>query len=303
MNLWKAWCRFWFFEIDPFVMGLYRVCLGCYQLAYYLILTPNWLRFYGPNGIVGRLESPFHPFSSGSISLLNYISTDMGMWFYFFVSIACALCLIFGIFGRLPLVWLWVSNFSVQLRHLQVSNGEEQVMALLLFFSLFMPLHAACTPPKWFGRGKEASFARPEKVNGWALRLLQTNFVFIYIISLPFKLLADNSWWQGTAVYYSMMSMTYARWPGLPLFSWGTAAVSHVLSYYALAIEGLFPLLVWFRRFRLPMALGILFLHLGLAVFFRALMLFNLSMAVGVILFLPSRRTKRWMRSLAGQNH
>ncbi len=296
VNLWKSWLKFWFFEIDPFVMGLYRACLGCYLLFFYLCLAPNWLRFYGPHGMMPPLAHPFHPLSSRSLSLLNYLSTDLGMWLFYAVCIGCALCLICGVFGRIPLIWLWISNLSVQLRHLQVSNGEEQVMALLLFFSLFMPLYSACR----IGRPKDSAHGQ-DRVNGWSLRLLQTNFVLIYMISLPFKLTADNSWWEGTAVYYAMMSMTYPRWPGLALFSWGGAIVSKCLSYYTLVIEGLFPLLVWFRRFRMPLVLGILALHLGLAIFFRALMLFNLSMAVGAILFLPSHRTRMWFKAITRQ--
>ena len=42
---------FWFFSIDPFILGVYRMLLGVVILGFLAILAPTWIEYYGANGI------------------------------------------------------------------------------------------------------------------------------------------------------------------------------------------------------------------------------------------------------------
>jgi len=91
------------------------------------------------------------------------------------------------------------------------------------------------------------------------------------------------------------MLLTFTRWPGLDIFAFANAFISRVATFSTLLIEFLFPLFVWFRKFRLWLTLGLIFLHLALFVLFEGLAMFNGAMIVAAISFLPSRRTKEFI--------
>jgi hypothetical protein len=137
------------------------------------------------------------------------------------------------------------------------------------------------------------------KVRVWSLKALQVHLVLVYLLSLPDKL-SDSAWTHGTLVYYAMMAPDYPRWPGLDVFAWGNAALSRVLTAFSLAVEMLVPMLVWFRRLRLPCVLAAMALHLGMAFLLEGVMMFNLAMLVGLLVFLPSRRTRHWLARRLG---
>ena len=42
---------FWFIEMDPFILRLYRSVLGCSLLLFYIMLAPSWLQYYGPDSV------------------------------------------------------------------------------------------------------------------------------------------------------------------------------------------------------------------------------------------------------------
>ncbi len=119
------------------------------------------------------------------------------------------------------------------------------------------------------GRARREMLLGAGKVRVWALKPLQVHLVLVYLLSLPDKL-SDSAWTDGTLVYYAMMAVDYARWPGLEIFAWGNAALSRVLTMVSLAVEVLVPALIWFRRFRLPCVLAAVGLHVGMGVMIEA---------------------------------
>jgi hypothetical protein len=200
---------------------------------------------------------------------------------------------------------MWISVVILMSQNPMVANGEEQVLAVLLFFSVWLPLDSSFTWRQLVDPDKRRQmFVRDAKVPVWSLKALQVHFVLIYLLSFPLKLNTGEAWIDGTAVYYSIMALNYPRFPGMEIFAWYDAIVSKFLTYGTLFIEGVFPLVVWFRRLRVVSVLWMMALHFGLAVFFEGIMMFNGAMLVGLVLFLPSRRTrefllhrdfKRWM--------
>jgi hypothetical protein len=286
-------------EIDPFALGLFRVALGAYVLVFYVMLAPSWLFYYGADGILPiapRSWADYQPL----MPLFWFERSDAFMWILLGVSMVSALLFALGILWRVAGLWLWHMNLTLLYSNAYVVNGEEQVLGLLLLFGLFLPLGASFT---WRqlrdGRARRELLLGAGKVRVWALKPLQVHLVLVYLLSLPDKL-SDPAWTDGTLVYYAMMAVDYARWPGLEIFAWGNAALSRVLTMFSLAVEVLVPALIWFRRFRLPCVLAAVGLHVGMGVMIEGVMMFNAAMCVAMILFLPSRRTREWLAQRLG---
>lgn len=290
----KALHNFFFVKIDPFVLGLYRIFLGLYLLLFYFMIHHTWLRFYGQNGITfGRIKdiSDYELFDS----LLLFISSDTGLWIFYAISVICAICLVFGVLWKVPVIWLWTANYSVIYGNAYISNSEDQVMAVLLFFSIFLPLNSSMGLWTYLGKSKKKSEG---KVTIWALRPLQIHLALIYLFSIPHKLISDFAWRDGTVIHYLQHNSLYSRWPDLNVFTWGNAFLSRVMTLYTIVVQSIFPFLAWFRRFTVPLVLGSIFLHLGIAFLIEGITMFNLAMIVGLILFLPSRKTRIFFTKL-----
>ncbi|HTE56822.1 MAG TPA: HTTM domain-containing protein [Kofleriaceae bacterium] len=286
--------RFFFTDVDPFVLGIYRAALGGYLILFYVMLAPSWLLYYGPGGITPVVAS-----GGGGSLLLSplfwHVQSRAVMWALYGVSLGCAVLLAIGAWWRIALVWLWYMNLTLLFSNPYVVNGEEQVMGVLLLFSLFLPLGASFTWRQLArADGRRAMLTASARVPVWSLRALQLQLLLVYLASVPAKL-SDPAWRDGTLVYYAMMATDYPRWPGLEIFAWGNAALSRILTGYSLAVEMLVPFLIWFRRLRLPCVAAALALHAGMAVLIEGVMMFNLAMMVGLILFLPGQRTRLWM--------
>jgi Vitamin K-dependent gamma-carboxylase len=283
-------------EIDPFVLGLFRASLGAYVLLFYIMLAPSWTFYYGFPSItpIDRTDTATY----GVLSpLFFHMRSNAGMWVLYGVSVASAVLFALGVWWRVAGLWLWQMNVGLMVGSPFTINGEEQVMSILLLFGLFMPLGSTFTLRQLWSRERRRAMLCGDgglKVKVWALRALQLHLMFVYLISLPDKM-TDDSWRNGTLVYYAMMAWDYPRWPGIEIFGWGNAALSRVLTFFALAIEVLVPFLIWFRRWRVPCVLAAMALHVGMGLLIEGVMMFNAAMLVAMLAFLPSRRTRHFV--------
>jgi hypothetical protein len=279
-------------ELDPFVLGLFRTALGLYVLLFYLMLAPSWTFYYGVSGI-----APIDRTGATTYSLLSplffHVRSDGAMWVLYAISVASAILFALGVWWRVAGLWLWQMNVGLLIGNPFAINGEEQVMSILLLFGLLMPLGSTFTLRQLCHRERRRAMLRDgaPRVKVWALRAVQLHLMLVYLVSLPDKM-SDVAWRDGTLVYYAMMATDYPRWPGIEIFAWGNAALSRVLTLVAVATEVLVPFLIWFRRWRVPCVLAAMSLHVGMGLLIEGVMMFNAAMLVGMLLFLPSRRTR-----------
>jgi len=143
-NILTPWHNFWFMEMDPFTIGIFRISLGIVLFFYYMMLAPSWIDFYGPNGMGAAKTLSLHEYNF-HYSVLNIFSSNFSFLTFYYISLCSTVCLILGVFNKLPILWLWLSNFSIMYRNLNVLNGEEQIFALILFFAIFLPLNSSLT--------------------------------------------------------------------------------------------------------------------------------------------------------------
>lgn len=296
----RAWDLAWFRPTSPVALGAFRIALGLLWLEILVVSLPNWLRFYGREGIVpfAWLGEPFF----ARPSILSLSSAEVWTWACYAVALIACICFTFGYKTRIATIVLYLMVISMVNRTPTVTHGEDLVSRPLLFFACFASLGDRWSVDDWLRRRSGAP--RPPQREVWPLRLMQISVVFVYLFSLPAKPSDDIAWIDGSAIYYVMASENWGRFPELaPLFYAGP--LSPLMTWGTLVIEGLFPFLVWPRRTR-PYALGALaLLQLGIALLVGHVLNFNLVMLASFLLFVPDStlemavaRVRIWVRSL-----
>jgi predicted DCC family thiol-disulfide oxidoreductase YuxK len=124
-----------------------------------------------------------------------------------------------------------------------------------------------------------------------ALRLIQLHLVAIYALAGLAKL-QGPSWWNGLALWGTMTAGEFVVLDFTPLADW--PRLVNLLTHASLALELLYPILIWVRIAR-PLALaGVLLMHLGIAVMSPGLAEFALAMLAANLAFVSGR----WLRDL-----
>jgi hypothetical protein len=216
-----------------------------------------------------------------------------------------------GLFTRVTSVLTWLAAASYLHRDPQVLFGQDTMMNILLIYLMVANCGAALSLDRVIARYRatRASIARsggidatcaaylaappPSLACGFAQRLLQVHFCFIYMASGLSKL-KGASWWSGDAMWYTLVNPEFTmihfqwyedmiRWAfsSRPVYS--TLAAGGVLG--TLFIEIGLPFLVW-TRLRPWMVIGGFLLHFGIGVF-MGLLVFSLFMMTMLLSYLP----------------
>lgn len=216
-----------------------------------------------------------------------------------------------GLFTRVTSVLTWLAAVSYLHRNPQVLFGQDTMMNILLIYLMIANSGAAFSLDrliaKW--RARKASLARcggidatcaaflaappPSLATGFAQRMLQVHFCFIYMASGLSKL-KGSSWWSGDAMWFTLVNPEFTmihfewyenllRWvfSSRPVYS--TVAFGGVL--FTLFMEISLPFLVW-TRLRPYMVIGGFLLHFGIGVF-MGLLVFSLFMMTMLLAYLP----------------
>ena len=276
----------------PFVFGLYRIAYGSFLLIYFLLLSNRWIEFYGPHGTSPiKLRDSLNFFRP---SLFSYIHTETGLWVFYAVTILMTVALICGRLKKLPAIFLWLTLISVENSNSNNVNAEEFSLCVLAFYAMIMPINSTLVLDLKRFKWSDAT----EPVRAWTLVPFFVHIELIYIISLPLKPYFDKAWVDGTLIYLAVNTFDMSRVPGWQVFKIGNAFLSRAMTWASLLAEAVFPILVWFDRFKVSMVLMMIAFQVGIAVMLSGVQVFSLSMVVALILFLPSEKTHRFCSRL-----
>ncbi len=216
-----------------------------------------------------------------------------------------------GLFTRVTSVLTWLAAVSYLHRDPQVLFGQDTMMNILLIYLMVANSGAALSLDRVIARYRatRASIARcggidatcsaflaappPSVACGFAQRLLQVHFCFIYMASGLSKL-KGSTWWSGDAMWLTLVnpeftlihfdwyeSLLRSTFSSRPLYS--TVAALGVA--FTLFVEIGLPFLVW-TRLRPYMVIGGFLLHFGIGVF-MGLLVFSLFMMTMLLSYLP----------------
>ena len=210
----------------------------------------------------------------------------------------------------------WLSVLCIVSLHDRViflENGGDVVLNILAVWTLFLPMGARFSVDALLGSlqtRREANLAevedrgllprevRPALTLGVLGLLLQISV--IYYFNVVHK--GGHTWREGTAVHYALHQDRLVSWLGWKIRPHLTLPLSQVLTYSALVLESLGPLLVLNPfHWRLTRRLAVILmagLHIGFALLLN-LGLFSFNMIGFFLLLIPGTdwdRLTRWFR-------
>ncbi|MCI0702828.1 MAG: HTTM domain-containing protein [Planctomycetia bacterium] len=218
-----------------------------------------------------------------------------------------------GLFTRVTSVLVWLAVVSYIHRTQQVLFGMDTMMNILLFYLMIGNSGAALSIDRLIARYRavRASLKRcgaiddatrqflaappPSRSAGFALRLIQVHFCFIYVAAGLAKL-KGPAWWGGQAFWDVVVNPEFT----LMQYEWyekllrATAEIRPL--YYILAAGGVWftlfveiagPFLMWTRLRWLMMFLASA-MHAAIGVL-MGLNLFELLMMIMILAFMPDR--------------
>jgi len=218
-----------------------------------------------------------------------------------------------GLFTRVTSVLVWVAVIGYIHRTQQVLFGMDTMMNILLFYLMIGNSGAALSVDRLIARYRaaRASIARSGRIDantraflacpppsvsaGFAQRLIQVHFCFIYAAAGLAKLKGEM-WWDGRAFWEVLVNPEFTllhypwyegtvRWLAghKPLYYFVTATAV----WFTLFIEIGLPFLVW-THLRWVMVFLAVAMHAIIAVL-MGLNLFELLMIVMLLAYLPDR--------------
>lgn len=277
----KCWNDFWFSKAELLPVSMFRICFGGLLCAIFIAYFPSWERFYDANGIMSLNDKSF-PQVQNTLSVFHLTEGKIPVIFYWWVGFISAIAFTVGCKTRIFTIVLYILYSSMINRNYFIVYGEDNVIRMLLFYSCFAPLNRRFSLDSYFS--KKLRNKTPEV---WPIRLMQINIVLIYLISTPYKLLYDPSWVSGTAIYWTVVSNNWSRFPCPDLFYKCGGILTKIVSYSALVIEFSFPVLIWFRKTKLIALALISALHIGIGILIPNVTFFTFCMLCSFWVFVP----------------
>lgn len=248
-----AWREFWFQDIPPHLYAALRILIGLVGLVGVLAIMPVsmlWL----PDGI-----SPVPGQGLGVRAwVIDHGLGSVAGWGLFVLLGVSFTSMTFGFLSAFSIALAFAGTFAQAMWNPLPLSGAHHVLACVLFYLLW----ADCSRV-WSVDARLGTVGAPwTTATIWPLRLVRLQVAVIYLNSGISKLMLPE-WQNGTAVYYSLKSNVFQRFPGgIPA---GMEAFATFATYATLFFELGFAFMVLSRRSRkLALAAGVA-MHLGIA--------------------------------------
>ncbi|MGI9326608.1 MAG: DCC1-like thiol-disulfide oxidoreductase family protein [Pseudomonadales bacterium] len=273
------------FAIDLRTMALFRVLLGAFLILDLILRTRDLTAHYTDFGVMPRAAAlDSLSISSFSVHLMN--GSAPFQLFLFAVAALFALMLVVGWRTRLATVVSWALLLSLQNRNIEILSGEDNLVMLLTFWAMFLPLGARYSVDAALSRNAHPG---PNSYFSVATIALLLQGMYVYFFSALLK--SDSRWFpDGTAVYYALQLDYFVK----PFSLWlrEFEPLLEVLTHYVYALELIGPILIFspicFLLLRSTMMIAFITMHIG---FFMCLEIgaFPIIAIIMNLAFLPSQ--------------
>jgi predicted DCC family thiol-disulfide oxidoreductase YuxK len=250
------------FEIDLRSLAAFRIVLAVALLASLLVLLPDVGAFLTDGGILPR-SSLLPTLRPGSVSLFLANGSYPFALALVLVHILAALALLVGYRTRLATIVCWLLAVSLDARNFLIVQGGDELIALLLFWAMFLPTGAVFSV--------DAALDQENRREAPPVLSIATVGLLLQALSVYFfgALLKSGPEWipQGTAVLYAISLDTYAT----PFGHWlrQFPSLTYPLTFYVWFLEILSPVLLFFPDRRLAVRSAALVLLMSMHLAFR----------------------------------
>ncbi len=258
-------------SLKPATMWLLERLLGIWLLCMSLYLLPIKDILWGADSFFAVAKG-----GSGFISNMFYV-LSYNRWLddaIFFTHLIAVLWLIAGRWTTVAKVVVYFTGYVLWYAAYYTYNSGYLTCLLLVFFLIFS-----------FPRSKRAILGVTTNL---AMLAIMLQVAHIYAVAASAKW-AGEDWLNGSAVYYAINLDHYsADWMQEMIgeASWLLIA----MNFFGLIYQTLFPLLIWFKKIKLPLLVCGMIFHLGIAVML-GLYDFGFAMIIAYVVFFDEKWT------------
>ncbi|RME65344.1 MAG: HTTM domain-containing protein, partial [Alphaproteobacteria bacterium] len=272
------------FGIDLRTLALFRILLGLAILADIGNLAPWAADFFSDKGVLPRAAA-LEALSGYRFSLYLANGKTAFVLLLMAVQVLAALALILGWRTRAMTALNWLLLASLVNRNPIILQGGDQLITLLAFWGMFLPLGARFS----IDAALDAN-AAPAPGDGHlsvATAAMLGQVLYVYFFG---ALLKESPIWipEGLAVYYATQLDSFAT----PIGHWlrDQLGLTRALTYFVWSIELAAPFLllspVWHLPLRLLALAALVAMHLGFALCLHIGLFWAISIA-SLSLFVP----------------
>jgi len=295
----RDWNTFWYTPADPTLLGVIRLLTGLMLLYTHAVWGLALDDFFGPSSWLSRSLVRTMEADQYAYSFWFWVPAK-GMWPAYAVSMVILALFTIGLWTRVTGALALFVAISYANRVPAALFGLDQINIMLTLYLTIGPSGQTLSVDRWLAvrkLGPLASPPRPSAGANLAQRLIQVHMCVIYFFAGISKL-QGPSWWSGQAMWlafanleYQSLDMTWMAW-----HPWLVNFMTHV----SILWEVSFCFLIWRPRWRLPMLMGAVLLHVGIGACL-AMWTFGLIMLVGCSAFLPNEAVRGLVAYLAAR--
>ena len=277
---WNAWSRFFFTPADPRPLALIRIAVALLLLWSYGWLATDFHAIFRHDGWADS-QSVRSALPPGAWSLWFTIPEALHPAAYG-LGLVALVALFTGVGSRVAAVVAWVFVVSTMRRVPMMLFGFDNVIATWLLYLAASGASGQAYAMRLPSRDRLVT--RPTISANLGLRLIQLHLCLIYA-SAGLAKLQGRPWWDGSAVGMLLGNSEFRT------FDLGILAshprVLELATHATIALELLYPILVWFRGWRPWLIAGAVAMHLGIALA-MGLTEFSLAMIAGNLAFVSA---------------
>lgn len=277
-------------------IDLFRKVLYVFLLFNALTLLPIAHELFSYDGIVGAVgwNTKYPWYQQGSKAILNILNHPINSGYpwiaYVFVygQIALLISGLLNFLPRLTAVLLYIVTANLFVKGYLMFTGGEALINILLFYLIFIQKSSK----KQVENGAPLFSNLQNVLNNTFYWVVLIQVCVLYFFSTLYKLM-DPYWLNGEALMYVSKVDAFSS-PALYAVFAENPTLSMIGTYTVLLYQGLFPLLVWFKRIKIPfLILGVVF-HLGIAIG-MGIFTFGIIMILTYLLFLDQQHIN-WLK-------
>lgn len=245
-------------------LAVMRISTGTLTLGWLLLNIPVAARIWGPGSAYwdGFREILGYQWP---LDLLRNAGTGP-FWLWYVVTIVLAIAFLLGWRTRIITPLLFVFYAGINAQNVTIADGGNYFLRIMLIYLVFADISRRWSLDSRRRAKKNLKETETGTVlHNLALILVVGQLCLVYLEAGLYKV-QGLLWQNGTAMYYPLQSDAYGVFPWLSDMATNFGPVVVLATYFSVLIQIAFPFML-FNKFTRRIALvGILAMHLGIAV-------------------------------------
>lgn len=279
MKLLNTYIRFMSTEVNsPSTVRLFTLAAYSVMLLNAVYFFPLRDLIWGPYSL-GISSHPEQSVSMNFAYILDHVRVYAKPAFYLYI--AAIIASLFGWLKWFPRLIVFLIGWMLYYAFIPAFNSSFILYQLFAFF--LIPVDS------------KASSVWSVTLTNFAILACRIQFILVYALAGMYKL-SGKTWLEGSSVYYALHLDHYTpTW--LRDLLVGNKWVMYLGNYFGLIYQLSFPVLIWFRKAKVPLFIAGILFHGFIGAAMR-LPEFGLAMIFGYTLFFDEGMSQKVLRKL-----